>query len=167
MNKIKKFFRDNKVLLFLGIILVVWLTVFVIIVVVFFYGSSKSKYGNRLDNIKDIPITDKLQEDIINSFKEDELIDSVDINVKGKIIYIDVKTLEGEKVSSVKTLAEESISLFSESILKNYDISFFIKIDKDSEGASYVLMGAKNVSSDSGIIWSDYSLELPTESSAE
>lgn len=164
MNKLKKFLLENKVLLFLAIILIVWLAIFMVIIIVFFYGTSDSVYGSRLDSIKDVPVSENLKSDVINTLETDDLINKVSINVKGKIIYINVECEDGIKVDNAKKVAESSITLFSESILKVYDIEFIVKINSSDDEKSYTLIGTKNSNGSDGVVWREYSLE---ESSAQ
>ncbi len=163
MNKLKKFLRENKVLLVLAIILILWLVAFVVIVIIFFYGSSKDVYGNRLDNIKDLPITEELKNDITDTLKSEALINKVVINIKGANIFINVNCDDGLKIDNAKKLGESVITLFSESLLKVYDIEINITnvLNKDKK---YLIVGTRNANSDGNLVWNEYSL---TESSAE
>ena len=169
MSKLKKFLKENKVLLFLGIILIVWLIAFVVIVIIFFYGSSDNVYGNRLDPIKDLPITETLEKDIKEIFTKEELVNNVTINVKGKIIYINVNFDDGYKVSDAKGLGESVIPLFSESLLNAYDIEIWItNVINNKE--NYTICGTRNANSDGKVVWKEYSLTDPNaeeESSAK
>ena len=99
MNKLKKFLKENKVLLVLAVILVLWLAVFAVIVVIFFYGSSKDVYGNRLDNIKDLPITEELKNDIKDTFKAETLVNDITINIKGSTSFVKVSIISSNFLS--------------------------------------------------------------------
>ncbi len=164
MDKLKKFLRENKVLLVLAIILILWLVAFVIIVVIFFYGSSKDVYGTRLDNLKDLPITEELKNDVTDTFKSEPLVNKIVINVKGANIFVNVTCDDGLKVDTAKKLAESTIALFSESLLGVYDIEFNINnvVNKEDK---YLIVGTRNANSDGKIVWNEYNLNK--ESSAK
>ena len=47
---------------------------FFVVSLTYFYGSSDSVYGNRLEETKKVPLNDKLFVDIKNELKENELV---------------------------------------------------------------------------------------------
>lgn len=166
MNKIKRIWQENKVLLVLAIILVVCIVVLVGVSLKFFYGSSESVYGNRLDTIKDNPIKEENLNSIKATLKENEKVDNVNITVKGKIVYINIKYIDDVKMSDGKKIAEGTIDSFSESELENYDIQYTIssKLTKeDKDNKSYTLMGSRNSNGLGEIVWNNYNIKETEE----
>ena len=52
MKKLGKLWKENKILMILGAILLVCLIAILVVVLTYFLGSNKYKYGNRFDNMK-------------------------------------------------------------------------------------------------------------------
>ena len=149
MNKIKKFWNENRVLFVLGAILIICVVVLGIVSVTYFYGSSSNAYGNRLDSIKDTPLSDKYLQNIKTEMNSKE-------NVKNT-----------NKMDDAKKTTKEALKLFSEKELSLYDLQFTIK-NKD-----YTLMGAHNsngsssTSEEDDIVWNNYTIKEDKEEKAE
>ena len=72
MGKIKRIWDKNRVLFVLGLILIACVVIVSIVSLTYFYGSSSNAYGNRLDSIKDTPLSDKLLKNIKNEMNSKE-----------------------------------------------------------------------------------------------
>ena len=149
MNKIKKIWTENKILLVLAIILIVCLAIFLGVSIKYFYGSNSNKYGSRLDSIKDTPLSEELFKDIENKLKESESVSKVTTNLQGKVVYITISYNEGTKLDDAKNIAAEVISLFNEDELQLYDLEFTIKSNE------FTLMGARNSNGSGTIVWAN------------
>ena len=149
MNKIKKIWTENKILLVLAIILIVCLAIFLGVSIKYFYGSNSNKYGSRLDSIKDTPLSEELFKDIENKLKESESVSKVTTNLQGKVVYITISYNEGTKLDDAKNVAAEVISLFNEDELQLYDLEFTIKSNE------FTLMGARNSNGSGTIVWAN------------
>ena len=88
MKKIKDLWNRNRVLIVLILIVLVCFCIIGVVMVKYFFGGNTSSYGDRLDDIKDLPFKDDDQLSLINAIKENEIVSDVSVNVKGKIIYI-------------------------------------------------------------------------------
>ena len=157
MKKIKKVWEENKVLFVLGIILLICLVVFAVVSMTYFYGSSKSVYGNRLDITKEMPLNSKLLDDIKNELESNSKVDSVNTILKGKIVYITIVFTTDVKMDEAKKIANTVIELFNADELEVYDIQFTIK-NPDKE-VGYTLMGAWNSNGNGSIVWNNYNIE--------
>ena len=155
MKKTKKIWEENKVLLVLAIILLVCIVVIVVVGLSFFYGSSESVYGNRLDVTKETPLDQKLFNDIKTTLEEKENVLSTNVTLKGKIVYISIKYANNIAMTDAKKIAESAIELFNEEELKVYDIEFSISSDGDS---AYTLMGARNAKGSGSVVWNNYNI---------
>ena len=149
MNKIKKIWTENKILLVLAVILIVCLVIFLGVSIKYFYGSNSNKYGSRLDSIKDTPLSEELFKDIENKLKESESVSKVTTNLQGKVVYITISYNEGTKLDDAKNVAAEVISLFNEDELQLYDLEFTIKSNE------FTLMGARNSNGSGTIVWAN------------
>lgn len=159
MNKIKKVWNENKVLLVLGIILILCLVVVVIVSLTYFYGSSDSEYGDRLDDALNVPLNSKLLDDIESELKTNELVKDVSTIKKGKIVYVNIDFVQATEMEKAKGIAEEVVSLFNDDELEVYDIEFTISSLSTSDFVGYTLMGARNASGIGEVVWNNYNLQ--------
>lgn len=164
MKKIKRVWKENRVLLVLAIILVICLVIFGVVAITYFYGSSDNVYGNRLDITKEVPLNSKLLDDIKEKLTSNEKVDNVSVSLKGKILYINIRFVDATKMDDAKKISESIIELFNEDELNVYDIQFTIESLSTSDFVGYTLMGARNSSGSGNIIWNNYNIK---ESSAE
>ena len=88
MKKIRKVWEENRVLLVLTIILIICLIIFASVAITYFYGSSESVYGNRLDITKKTPLNEKLLKEIKTELEANEKVTTVNTSLKGKILYV-------------------------------------------------------------------------------
>ena len=163
MNKIKKVWEENRVLLVLGIILIICIVVVTVVSLTYFYGSSDSVYGNRLEETKKVPLNDKLFVDIKNELKANELVKNVNTLQKGKIVYINIEFNDATLMDDAKEIAESAIELFNEDELNVYDIEFTISSLSTPEFVGYTLMGARNANGIGEVIWNNYNIEVEEE----
>lgn len=160
MKKLKELWGKNKVLIILGIILLICLGAILAVTFSFFLGGSKSVYGNRLDDISKHPITENFKSEYVDNLKKDTSISSVKINVKGRIIYVDIDFVADTSLVDAESKAAASLASFSEDILSYYDVSFVLKADASENSEGFSILGAKNVAG-SGLVWNN---NTPVES---
>lgn len=166
MKKAKKIWEENKILFILAIILIVCLVVLVGVSLKYFYGSSNSVYGNRLDVTEKVPMKEETMNKVKSTLEENEKVNSVKVAKKGKIVYISIKYVDDVKMDEGKKIAESSIELFSEEELSVYDIEYTIKsnlTNEDKDNKSYTLMGSKNANGSGSISWNNYNIEETKE----
>lgn len=162
MGKIKKVWQENKVLLVLAIVLVICVVVLVVVSITYFYGTSDSVYGSRLDITEKVPMSNDTLTKVKATLEENEKIDSTIVTVKGRIVYISIKFIDDVKMSDAKKIAESSLELFSEEELTVYDLQYTIAsviTKEDKNNKSYTLMGSRNVNGTGTIIWNNYNIE--------
>lgn len=159
MGKIKKVLNENRVLLVLGIILIICVIVICVVSLTYFYGSSDTVYGNRLEGLENYKLSEILFNDIKGSLKENESVKEVSVRNKGKILYINIEFVEETKMEDAKAIAATTISLFNEDELSIYDIEYTITCLSTAEFVGYTLMGARNANGIGEIVWNNYNLE--------
>ena len=114
MSKIKGFYQNNRIYCILMAISLFCLALIVAAFVVYFVEQTKNDtYGNRLDGIKNVQITDTHKEEIASFIKENDKVESVVINIKGKIIYI-TTTLKDGKTTDAESIAIKSLEKLTE-----------------------------------------------------
>lgn len=141
----KKMWRNNKILIILGAILLVCAIAIIVVVLKYFIGSRKSVYGPRFDNMK-VTISQKQQDDYIKGLEDNSNVVKVRFRVSHKTLYISVTFKDDISLEDAKKIVDESLALFPDDIKETYDINYTIK------NANYMLMGAKNAPGN-GLIW--------------
>ena len=162
MKRAIKIWEENKILLVLAIILLVCLVVLVGVALKYFYGSSSSVYGNRLDITETVPMTEKTLNNVKSILKEDEKVSNVKASLKGRIDYLSITFVDDTKMADAKKIAEKALEGFSEEELSVYDIEFVIKskiTKEDDKNKSYTLIGARNANG-KGLVWNNYNLTV-------
>ncbi|MCR5788098.1 MAG: hypothetical protein K6G37_03335 [Bacilli bacterium] len=143
----KKLWRDNKILVILGGILVLCFIAILVIVLTYFVGTRKSVYGDRFTNMK-THIKDKEQDAYVKALEENPNVQKVRFRVSNKTLYISVTFKADVPLDDAKKITEDSLALFSDKIKETYDINFTINI------GDLTLMGARN-SSGNGLFWNN------------
>ena len=110
MNKLKDLWRNNKVAIVLGFILLICIVAIVMVSLSFFFGGNKSIYGDRLIDIDKYPVTDAFKSSYISSLEEDESIESAAIDVKGRIIYVTINFIGDTTLLDAEAKAANSLS---------------------------------------------------------
>ena len=115
MKKLKKFYKNNRIYCILMGISIFCLALIAMLFVVYFVNQTKNDtYGNRLNGIESMEISDSEKDEIVNVIKESDKVDKATVNIKGKIIYVNVYLLDGNRdlansiaVKVLNTLNEE------------------------------------------------------------
>lgn len=155
MEKLKGFYRNNRVFVILMGIAMLCLTVIVVVVGVYFINQrSGNLYGNRLIGIEAVPITDQRLVQLQELFTDQDIVERSSTRIRGRIIYINVILNDG-RAADAQEMAIESLDFFSEEELAFYDISFIF--DKISEEETvFPIMGYKK-STNRLISWTNFS----------
>ena len=155
MKKFKEFYKRNRVYSILMIVSLVCIVSILVGVIVYFIGqTTKDKYGNRLDGIESVKISDNKKSEVINKMKENELVDSVDIDIKGKLIYVNI-TLKTGKHTDSEAICQTSLETFSEDEKKFYDIQYIVSNKDKNIEENFPVMGYIKAGN-SVIKWTNY-----------
>ncbi len=139
---------DIKILLVLLFILIVCFVIIGIMFYKYFYsGISTTKYGDRLDGIENYKLSDTLESDIKSLYEKTSSINKVSIDVKGRIIYINIAFKESVKVDTAKSEAVKALDKIGEENLKYYDVQFVLTYSGDEENSNFPIFGAKSANS--------------------
>ena len=133
MKKLKKIWQENSVLFVLLFILIACLVAICVVVVTYFVGDSSSKYGDRLEGIKDYPFDEDTQNEIISQIKEEKIVEDVTMRISGKIIYITITFVPETTLVEGQSVALSSLDYFSEETLSFYDLEYMIEADSTEE----------------------------------
>lgn len=150
-DRIRK--QENIFLLVLILILIGCFVAIGLLFYKYFYaGASSNKYGDRLDGIENYPLPSTLEADIKSLYAEEKMIDSVKVNVEGKIIYITIGFKESVKVETAQSQAAKALDKIGEENLKFYDVQFILKYVGEEENENFPIFGSKN-SNSLKVVW--------------
>ena len=155
MKNFKEFYKRNRVYSILMLVSLVCIVSILVGVIVYFVGqTTKDKYGNRLDGIDNVKITDTKKSEVENKIKDNELVDSVKINIKGKLIYVNIELKTG-KHSDSEAICQSALENFSEDEKKFYDIQYIVTNNDTSIEENFPVMGYIKAGN-SVIKWTNY-----------
>lgn len=145
----KDFIKRKKYILLIGFSLLILLIIMFFAVKDLFFTTGKDNYGDRLDGIENYPINDDKQSDVINTLKENDIVNSVSIDIKGRIINIIIDVNDGVSVNDAKALSLKALEKFSSDELGYYDVQFYLtESANESEDNKFPIMGSKSAKSD-------------------
>ncbi len=153
MSKLKKVWNENKILFVLGAIILVCLIIVIVVSLTFFYGSSESPYGHRLDITEKVPLKDDLLKDLKNTLESTEKVSKASVTLQGKVVYFIITYEVDTDMEKAKEIANSTLEKFSDEELGVYDLQYTISDTK------YTLMGAHNSNSEESITWSNYNIK--------
>lgn len=141
MKKVWNFILKNRIYIVLVLFVLFCIFVFVTMKAYLDPVNELAVYGNRLDGIEAVAITDDKKNEVTNFIKEDENVISTSVTVQGKIVNISIKTSKNENtIDKMKEKVKLILEKFSKEEIAFYDFQFFIK----NEDANYNLIGYKN-----------------------
>ncbi|MDD4624236.1 MAG: hypothetical protein PHX40_02575 [Bacilli bacterium] len=157
----KAFYKKYKVFIYIGLFLIMGIISFLFLKNFLYPDDYKSAYGSRLDGIENVTIDSTRKNEILSIYQGDENIQSINIDIKGKIINLIINANESLTIELAKENFLKSLENFKEDEKVFYDIQFFVK----NEILKYTMIGYKNATSEV-IVWSEYS-EVLDEAEAE
>lgn len=147
MGKVRRN-QDNRVLwVLLGILGVCFLAIGILFYRYFYAGTSSSKYGERLDGIENYPLSETLEKDIQDLYKDNTEIDKVTVTNEGKIVYITINFTKSIKVTTAEDLAIKSLEKIGEKNLTYYDVQYILTYSGTEENTNFPVFGSKSASS--------------------
>lgn len=151
MGKLKKFYNNNRIYcILMGISIFCLLLVCFAFVYYFIEQTKTDAYGNRLNGIENVAISSEHKTDVIKKIKENEKIDKVSMDVKGKIIYLIIYLKDGS-TEDAQSIAIKSLEYLTEDEKEFYDINYTFTNESNSDNAKvFPIMGYKK--SDATII---------------
>lgn len=156
MKKIKEMINKHKGLAIVTILALVLFIIMLIIFLVVLLGGSSNPYGNRLDDIENVALSESDLEEVATKIEEETLVTEAKVRIQGKIIYIDIDFENGITEDKAKEIAVASLEYFEDDVLAYYDLGYFLvetpKEDATEEDTSFVITGTKHYSMDA-ITW--------------
>lgn len=118
----------------------------------FYYGNGGSKYGDRLDGIELVTISDDKKNSVVEDIKQRKNVKDAKVEVSGKIIYIRIAFNAGADLDTSKAIAVKTLEQFSDEEKAFYDIHFTLVSEKNEVSDGFTIMGSKNVNG-TNLIW--------------
>lgn len=142
----------------LSIVLGLSFVLFIIMLIIFvslFFGNGNGKYGNRLEGIEDVKLSDSFLNEVEESLKNDERVIDSTVRLQGKIVYINFEVNSDVSVDVAKEIAGSTLEKFSDEEKEFYDFSYIIKwiIISEEESSIKAISGTKHPLKES-ITWS-------------
>ncbi len=132
-----------------GLTLVLIIVMFAIFARMIF-STGDSEYGQRLTGL--VELDNKVTKEIVSSLLENDSVKDAEIRVQGRIIYTIIIFNEGTNLDKAKEIANGTVIKYSDSVLEDYDLGFFIKEDventEDEVKVGFVSAGTKHPSMD-------------------
>ena len=111
--------------------------------IMFFVNQTKNdSYGNRLTGIENVEITKEHKDEIVAFLGEQEIVEKATIDIRGKIIYINIYLKSG-KVDDAQSLAIKSLDKLTEDEKNFYDINYTFTKTSEEEDPTFPMMGYK------------------------
>lgn len=148
----KKFWKENRVLFGLILVLIACFVAIISVTVSYFVGSHKSIYGDRL--VDKVEVSKKEKTNYLAKLKENELVKNVEFRVSIRTIYVDIEFVDTCSLVEAQSIAASSIEQLKEETLAYYDVNFILVKNKTENDAGFTIMGAKN-SNGNGISWNN------------
>lgn len=158
MKKVWKFILKYRIFIVILFFLVVLVFGFITVNAYLHPDDENTVYGNRLDGIDKVKISDTKMKEVTTSIDENENITSSKVWVEGRIIKISIVCSdEKNTIEKLEEILDKVVTdSFSDEEKKFYDIEIFVK----NEDANYNLIGYKNKKKDT-ITWTSDEIVSP------
>lgn len=140
------FIRKNKfVIIAIGVFLILVVLGFQIATMLF-PEEGTALYGDRLDGIEEVELSNSKLTKIESNLKSDGAVKEADVSVAGKIVEVIITVQDDTSVDTAKALNTKVLDSLSNKEKKFYDIQIFVK--KDSEATDFPIIGYKHHAKD-------------------
>ena len=149
MKKVKGLISRHKVLAIICLI-----TIVIIAILSYVFSSvlinGNNKYGNRLDGIEEVEISDERISGLEEELEGRDEVSSASVRIQGKIIYINIVFNNDVSLDTAKNIANGTLDSFEDDEESFYDFGFYLTQvgSEDEEGDYFVVTGSKHVGAD-------------------
>jgi len=152
----KKYFKENKTLFILIVIAMVCIVVSILLLFKYFYfGNGGSNYGDRLEGIENVQISEDRTREVSSKIDENELVETTTVGVTGKRVDIRIVFREKATLVDAQGVALKSLDNFSDEEKAFYDFHFTLKQEATEKTEGFLTMGARNVNG-SNLVWENH-----------
>ena len=146
----KNFIKNNKVTVVAFIICVIFVVLVFAIKLTFFPNEGTAIYGDRLDGIEKVEITDSDANDVIKSLEDLDTVKEASTDIKGRVLNVLITVNDDVDLETAKGLTTTITDNLEKKQTSYYDIQVFIS--KDNDDASFPIIGYKHQDKD-GFSW--------------
>ncbi len=140
MNKLLKDFKKNKYTTLAIIIFILLIFLGYGVYKVLIPNSGTPVYGNRLDGIEDVKVTEKQLKELDEEIVNESFVIKSNSYTNGRIVNVILTIKEGVSEKDAKKITSTIAEYFTEEQLSYYDIELFLT----SEDESFSIIGYKN-----------------------
>ncbi len=126
-----RYIKKNKLTVLAIVLFTILVIVGAYIYNIFFVSGRKEAYGNRLDGIENVVISDDTYNNIKTELKKNESVTDVSTDLKGKIVNIIITVGDDVNKDNAKKIGESVLTHFDKDQLAFYDIQVFVKKDNE------------------------------------
>ena len=161
----KDFWRKNKVVVVLVVILIGCFIAIAFVAARYFISTNRSVYGDRLQDLEKNEFEKAKQDEFLNEIKKNESVISASLKTKGRVVYVTVKFDSKIDLLSAKATVENSFAVLTESLLEYYDFNVTMSQEESDENkeSGFLIMGARNKNGN-GVSWAN---NTPIEEESE
>ena len=140
-----KFVKKHKNLVIIGLMVIAIVLALLIFKETVMFDETTAVYGNRLDGIEKVEITDEQKKAIKEALKD--TTKEVTVRLAGKLVNIIIVTNEGTALADSKNMGNIVLEKFTDEQKAFYDFQFLI--DNDENKDQYPIIGYMQHSRDS------------------
>ena len=141
------FIRKNKfVIIAIAVFLILVIIAFQV-VNMFFPEEGKALYGDRLEGIEEVELSDKKISSMSSAIEDDAAVKEASVSVAGKIVEVIITVQDDTTVDTAKGLNAIVLEQLEDDEKGFYDIQIFVK--KDTDAADFPIIGYKHHAKDS------------------
>lgn len=137
-----KFIKKNKFTIIAIVCFLAFMLVLIQVKNIFFPNTGKAIYGDRLDGIEEVEVSNSKLDKIVSKYTDNEAVSSAKTQVRGKIINVIVTIKDEVSLEDAKGLANIVLDVLSKKQKKFYDIQ--VLIDKTNDSKQFPIIGYKH-----------------------
>ena len=146
----KNFIKNNKVTVVAFIICVIFVVLVFVIKLTFFPNEASAIYGDRLDGIEDVEITNNKQKTIEKALEERDEVKNASCDIEVRILNVIITVNDDVELDAAKGLTSSITDNLEDDQKSFYDIQVFIS--KDNDDTRFPIIGYKHQNKD-GFSW--------------
>lgn len=121
---------------------------------IMWFAGGNNVYGDRLDGIEKVKLSDTYIKDVEKKLKEKEFVTDVTYNLNGRLLSFIITVADDTNVDEAKKLGDIVIQGFNEEELAFYDLQLSLKDSGEKEESRYPFIATKHKTSEI-FVWSN------------
>ena len=137
------FVKKHKKAIIIFVVILVLLILLFSFLKIFMIDSKKDEYGNRLNGIENVEISNDTVSKLKSELGALEEIEKIDYRLQGRLIYVSLQMKDGVSVDTAKEISNKVLEYFDDEQKSYYDIQLIVS-SSNQENAEYPFMGYKH-----------------------